>query len=260
MENAIASFEEELISFWLKNMKSQEWNYKEPILDCETANVLKNACVILQQDVHVFVNSIELLEEYIRRKTKLYYKIEDPMLAACAVISVSSKYAGDQDLKLKNIQDLLIKLTGKTYSLRKLILSEIDVLKTVDNRLALETVVDDLCTLTAKFEQESKIKATIIPCCLNVLEMIYIFRKKWFFEFKELYSMNNEAEFIFQKLICSRLFIPSAIIIFTLKQTAYNETLNINLITKDFANLCKVHIDYIMGLVSRIEDLFNKIN
>lgn len=260
MAPAIASFELELITFWLKSMENQEWNYKEPILDCETVNVLKNACTILQQDVHVFINSIELLEEYIRRKNKLYNKIEDPMLAACAAISVSSKYAGDQDLKLKNIQELLIKLTGKTYSMRKLILSEIDILKTVDNKLALETVVDDLCTLATKFENESKLKSSIIPCCLNVLEMMYIFRKKWFFEFKELYNIDNEAEFIFQKLICSRLFLPSAIIIFTLEQTPYKETLNINLVTKEFADMCKVHINYIKGLVSRIEHLLYKIN
>lgn len=260
MENTIASFEEELITEWLKNMENQEWKYKEPILDSETVNIIKNACTLLQQDIHVFINSIELLEEYIKRKNKVGNKIEDPMLAVSAVISVSSKYTGEQDLKLNNIQELLLKLTGKKYNLRQLLLSEIDILKTTDNKLALESVVNDLCTLVTKFEHEKNIQASIIPLCTSVLEMMYIFRKDWFFELKELYSINNDTLYIFEKLICSRFFLPSAIIVFSLKHSAYKDSLNISILTEEFAELCKVHIDHLRMLVSKIKQVFQKIN
>lgn len=258
MEPIIASFEEELIVEWLKNMENNEWQYKEPILDGETVGVLRNACTNLQQDIHVFVNSVEILEDYIRRNDKLGRKIDDPILTAAAIITISSKNTGEQDLKLKHIRDWLNRLTGKSYTLRDLLLREIGILKTLDNQLSLESVVDDLKTLATKFENDSKIKASIIPLCLDVLEMMYLTRKDWFSEFRDIYNVSEEALFIFQKLICSRLFIPSAIIVYTLKQTDYNDTLNINLVMEEFADMCKVHIDHLQGLVRKMKQIFQK--
>lgn len=68
MESNFAVFEKELITEWLKNMESQEREYNEPILDSETASILRNVCRALQQDTHVFLNSLEILDEYIQRK------------------------------------------------------------------------------------------------------------------------------------------------------------------------------------------------
>lgn len=260
METNIASFEEELITQWLKNMERNEWQYKEPILNSETASILRHICTSLHQDVHVFVHSVEILEEYIRRKNNEEDKIDDPVLTVSAVISISSKYKGDQDIKLKQVQDLLNKLTGKTYDLRALLLAEIEILRTIDNKLDLENIVDDLTTLASKVEHESKIKASIIPLCLDVLEMMYILRKDWFLEFKEIYSVNEEAIYIFEKLICSRFFIPSAIIVYVLKQTAYRNSLNITNIIEQLASLCKVHIDHLQGLIKKIKHILKKNN
>lgn len=256
MENTIASFEEDLIKEWLKNMETNEWQYKEPLLTSKVVGVVKNACNHLQQDIHVFVNSVEILEEYIRGCNSVGHKIEDPILTLASAITISSKYTGDQDLKLKHVQDWLQQRTGKVYTYRDLLLREIEILKTLDNKLALETIVDDLTTLAAKFEHESKIKTTIIPLCLDVLEMMYLMRRVWFFEFRKLYSVNEEALFVFEKLICSRLFVPSAIIIYTLKQTAYKDTLNLNLVITELAGLCKVHIDHLKGLVRKMKHVF----
>lgn len=254
----IANFEEELIIHWLKNMENQEWQYQEPILDSETTAVLRYACTSLQQDVHVFVNSVEILEEYIRKKNNIGHKIENPILTLSAVVSISSKYKGEQDLKLKYIQDVLKKVTGKSYELRQLLLAEIEILNTVENKLFLESVVDDLTTLATKIEHELKIKASIVPLCLNVLEIMYILRKDWFFEFKDIYSINDEALYAFKKLICSRFFIPSAIVIYALEQTAYKNSLNINLIAEQLATLCKVHTDHLQGLIMKINDFIQK--
>lgn len=258
MESKIATFEEELISDWLKDMENTEWNYKEPILDCEAVSVVRNACTSLQQDVHVFVNSVEILENYIRKCNSPRHKIADPILATAAVITVCSKNSGDQDLKLKDVQVLLNKLTGKMYTIRDLCLKEIDILKTLDNQLAIETLVDDLKTLTAKFEYESKVKASILPLCLDILEMMYITRKDWFFEFKHIYNVSEETILVFEKLMCSRLFIPSAIIVFALKQTAYDNTLNINMIMTKLADLSKVHTDHLYGFVTKLKQVFEK--
>lgn len=258
MESNIASFEEELVTDWLKNMENSEWQYKEPILDSETIGVLRNACTTLQQDIHVFVNSVEILEDYIRKNNDLRHKIDDPILTVAAVITISSKNSGDQDLKLNHVQNLLNRLTGRVYTVRDVFLKEINILKTLDNKLAIETVVDDLKTLTAKFEYESKIKVSILPLCLDILEMMYLTRKDWFFEFKEIYCVSEEALFIFEKLMCSRFFLPSAIIVFTLNQTAYRDSLNITMIMRELAALSKVHCDHLQGLVRQMKQVFQK--
>lgn len=254
----IANFEEELIIQWLRNMENQEWQYQEPILDSETTVILSHACTSLQQDIHVFVHSIEILEEYIRKKNSINHKIENPILTVSAVVSISSKYKGEQDLKLKHIQDLLRNITGKSYDLRELLLAEIEILNTIDNKLFLETVVDDLTTVATKVEHELKIKASIVPLCLDVLEVMYLMRKDWFFEFKDIYGINEETSFIFKKLVCSRFFIPSAIVVYVLEQTAYKNSLDINMIVEQLATLCKVHVDHLQGLIMKINCVFQK--
>lgn len=69
------------------------------------------------------------------------------------VALISSKYSGNQDPKLKHIQYILKNLTGKTYDLRQLYQAELEILKILDNKLFLHTIVDDL-TLCTEIEQQ----------------------------------------------------------------------------------------------------------
>lgn len=256
MDLGIASFEEDLITEWFKDMENNEWHYKEPIVNDKTAGMLRKSCTVLQQDIHVFVNSVEILEDYIRQISAIGKKIGDPVLTIAAVIAISSKNFGDQDLKIKEVQCLLNRFTGKEYSIRDMMLKEIEILNVIDNKLAIETIVNDLTTLAVKFIHDSKIRVSIVPLCLDILEKMYLTRCEWFFGFKELYVISEESLLVFQKLICSRLFIPSAIVVYALKQTAYTDSLNMNLIMEDMACLCDVHVLHLRGFVRKLKRVF----
>lgn len=257
MKPVIEKFEEELIEDWVKNMETQEWQYKEPIINSETVSVLKNVCKHLHQDIHVFVTAVELLENYIRVKFNDVQKIKDPFLSIAAAITISSKQVGDKEIKVKYVQDWLVESKGTLYNQQDILSAEMEMLNSIES-LPHETVVDDLTTLATKFEHNYKIKASILPLCLNVLEMLYLTRNEWFVEFKTLYALTKETSFIFTKLMRSRMYIPSAVIIYALKLTAYKDSFDIKLVTEDLAARCEIHVDHLCGFVRQLKKVFQR--
>ncbi|XP_074039870.1 uncharacterized protein [Leptinotarsa decemlineata] len=256
---SLSKFESELLTEWLSEMQSNEAKYKEPILDIRCSILLKEVCSMLRQDIHVFVFSINILEEYISRKTQMQQDINDPALTLMATVFISSKYIGDQDLKSKYIESVLRKISGQRVSSKTLKLKEMEILKVLDNCLPLVNDVDDLNTFIVKFEKESKIKATIIPLCMDILEMLYLTRNQWFFELKVLYTNNNEALSVFKRLMKNRLYLPMGILLYVFNHTLYTHSFDVSEITNDLSVHSQIHVDHLNALVSKIHDVIGQI-
>ncbi|KAJ8945708.1 hypothetical protein NQ314_009070 [Rhamnusium bicolor] len=250
----VNNFENDLLSDWINELQYKKGEYAEPILAPETVNLIKLACDTFNQDIHVLIMSVDILEEYIRRKNAKNEEISENVVTIAAIIFMSSKYMGEQDLKVQYIEKFLNKITGKTYFSNIIKLTEMEILSTLDNKLPVTTRVDDLNAFVTKYERECRVKATIRPLCLDILEVLYMTRDKWFFELKTVYNQNEEALDVFKSLMSSRLHLPVGILIYTLSHTYYRHSISIESIIKELMNRMQIHSDHINVLVWKIHE------
>ncbi|KAG5889963.1 hypothetical protein JTB14_020251 [Gonioctena quinquepunctata] len=256
---SLSKFESELLTEWLSDMQNNEGKYMEPILDTRCTIVMKEVCNMFKQDIHVFVFSVNILEEYLSRKAQRQQEVDDPALTLMATVFISSKYIGDQDLKSQYIESVLKKISGRRYNSKTIKLKEMEILNTLDNNLPLMNNVDDLNTFIVKFEKESKIKASISPVCLDILEMLYLTRNQWFFDLKNLYNNNQEALKVFKQLIKSRFYLPIGILIYVFKNSSYGNSFDVDVITNDLSTRSQIHVDHLNALVSKIYNVIGQI-
>ncbi|XP_044758947.1 uncharacterized protein LOC123316786 [Coccinella septempunctata] len=247
----------ELLQSWLDDMTKQLQQYKEPILEEEVVKVLKIACDTFKQDVHVFVTSIEVLEEYIRRKDKTY----DEILILATSIFISSKYTGEQiDLKAKYIVKFLQRITNVQYNFKEVVAAEIEILRTLDGSLPMSTIVDDINTIIELHVRETRLKANVRPLCLEIVQLMYLCRKTWFAELKSIYSQNEESFLVLKFLMGCRLYLPVVILITCLHLTNYKYILDIGSIISDMTCLTKIHSDHLRVCAGIIINLIQNNN
>lgn len=91
---------------WFLDLMCSGYEYKEPILEDSAACVVKRVCDFLKQDSHVFIMSVEIVEEYILQMDAIGRKIQDPLLAVGCIVLLCSKFAGEQsDIQIRNVQE-----------------------------------------------------------------------------------------------------------------------------------------------------------
>ncbi|CAG9856169.1 unnamed protein product [Phyllotreta striolata] len=251
---SLTDYESELVVEWLNKMLKCEGKYLEPILDLQSTVLMKDVCSMLKQDVHVFTFSVDTLEDYISKKSALSQEIPDPVLALVCTIFVCSKYIGEQDIKIKHLTIVLKKLTGQIYDPTAIKSAEVEILSTLNNNLPINNNVEDLKTFVAKFERECPIKVSIIPLCVEIMEMLYLTRKEWFYSLKELYVNTKEALRVFNKLIRSRFYLPIGILIYAFRNTTYSKTLSVNNMLEDFAKGSQIHVDHLNALCTKCQN------
>ncbi|XP_057666742.1 uncharacterized protein LOC130900254 [Diorhabda carinulata] len=254
----IITSESELLTDWLEEMFLNEKLYLEPQLDRATTILVKDVCNLLRHDNHVFAFSVDTLEEYIRRKAILEEEIDDPALTVVVTIFICGKVVGIQDVKIKILQNILRRMTGRNYHTNIIKQKEMEILKTFDYSLPINNDVDDLKTFISKFETQSCIRVSIISLCCEILEALYITRSHWFYSLKNMYIVSNEALEVFKKLMQSRLYLPIGILISAFRITSYKNTLNVDKILEDLANGSQIHTDHFNALISKIIEIINE--
>ncbi|KAK9883731.1 hypothetical protein WA026_001919 [Henosepilachna vigintioctopunctata] len=249
----------ELLQIWFKEMDKPLHQYEEPILEESSLKILKIACDTFKQDIHVFITSIEVLEEYIRRKLKNEETLYDEVLILATSIFISSKYTGELiDLKIKYIIKFLQKLTNVDYQYKIITATEIEILRTLGGSLPLATIVDDINTVIELHVRESRLKANVRPLCLEILQLIYICRKRWFTELKNLYCQNEDSFLVFKFLMVNRLYIPVVVLITSLHLTNYKHILDIHSVINDITQFSKIHSDHLNILAGIMINLIRK--
>ncbi|XP_060521559.1 uncharacterized protein LOC132699092 [Cylas formicarius] len=241
-----AVFENELLKKWLTDMQSEANAYQEPMLEEYTVSMIKIACNTFRQDFHVFCISADILEKYIHVKNVRGEKIKDPLLLVCAAIFVTSKYSGGgADLKLPIIGHFLKKLTGKEYDLHLIMLMEQDVLHVLNHMLPVTTQLDDFNVFLENCKKQYRLKLTIRPLCLEIMQLMYLEKKIWFNKLKQMYK--NELK-IFHDLMCSKFFLPEGILIAAFQLTHYQYILDINGMLQDLMKVTNIHPDHVLAL------------
>ncbi|XP_018568447.1 uncharacterized protein LOC108908794 [Anoplophora glabripennis] len=249
------NFENELLADWVDELKYKKGDYLEPLVCQQTIKLIKLTCTTFKQDIHVFIMSIDTLEDYIRRKNLKNEEICENALVIAAIVFMSSKYMGEQDLKVQYIEKFLTKITGKEYGKNAVKRTEMEILKTLDNKLPVITQVDDLNTFVTKYERECMIKVSIRPLCLDILEALYLTRDKWFFELKTVYIQSEEALNVFKSLMSSRFYLPVGILLYTFLHTNYENFVCIDDIIEELTNRMHIHSDHVSLLVSKIHEV-----
>lgn len=253
MEN-YNSNENYLLKMWLEDMKKTSYVYKEPILDVYAIKFIKSICHAFQQDVHVFIMSVDLLEEYIRRKHEEEF---DEILAIMIAILISNKCVGTQtNVKITNITALLLNLTGTHYTNNQIVKAELEIYQHIDNYIPITTIVDDVNTFVENFARDSQLLVDIRSLCLDILEVVYILRKEWFFDVKKMYDTKPALK-VFRNLMENKLYLPVCILISALRLTKYRNTLNINSILLKLTKITKIHSDHINILSDKITNVID---
>nr|CAI5820191.1 unnamed protein product [Callosobruchus analis]CAI5820264.1 unnamed protein product [Callosobruchus analis] len=244
----------DMLSDWLCNIQEENDEYKEPTLDKHTLNFLRLTARALKQDIRVFVSAVDILEEYICVKGET--TISHPTLVAVSSVFIACKCVGDQDLKVQHLQSYLQKVTGIVYEYNQVVSCELDIFSTLRNSVPVSNKVDDLTTFVFKFEKDTRIRAQVMPVCLDIMEMLYLTKKMWFYRFKEIYAINEEACKVFGKLMRHRLFLPICILMFVFRNTNYQHCLDVEKILQDMSEKSKIHTDHINTFITLIGDVY----
>ncbi|XP_072394489.1 uncharacterized protein [Diabrotica undecimpunctata] len=258
---SLIDVEYELLAEWLSEMLNNEGRYVEPILKTESVMLIKETCNIIKRDLHIFAYSVDILELYLEEKKSRCEEVDDPCLALMATVFLCTKFVGNQDATMHIFLRILKKFTGRRYSREVFSLKEIDVFKTLGKKLPINNSVDDLKTFVMKFEKESRIKVSVLNLSCEILEILYLTRKTWFFSLKNVYSFNQEALEVFKMLMQNRFFLPIGIMIYALKNTSYNNILDVDSILKDLSRGSSIHEDHLKMLISQIDNVVkNSLN
>uniref|UniRef100_A0A6P7FS89 Uncharacterized protein LOC114333479 n=1 Tax=Diabrotica virgifera virgifera TaxID=50390 RepID=A0A6P7FS89_DIAVI len=252
---SLTDVENELLVDWLGEMLKNEGRYVEPILETKSIMLVRETCNIIKQDLHVFAYSVDILELYLKEKKSRYEDVDDHCLTLIATVFLCTKFVGNQDTTMHIFLRMLKKFTGQKYSREVVISKEIDIFETLGKKLPINNSVDDLKTFVMKFEKESRIRGSILNLSCEILEILYLTRQTWFFSLKNVYSFNQEALEVFKMLMQNRFFLPIGIMIYALKNTSYNNILDVDNILKDLSRGSSIHEDHLNTLISQIDSV-----
>ncbi|CAH1982945.1 unnamed protein product [Acanthoscelides obtectus] len=224
----------EMLPDWVSNIQEKYDEYKEPTLHVSTLNLLRVISRSLKQDLRAFVTAIEIIEEYIRAKRGT--QINSPTLVAlCSVF-----------------------MARQTYQYNEVVLCEVDILSTLKSYVPMSNKVDDLTTFIYKFEKDTRIRADVMPICMDVMEMLYLTRRRWFYRMKEIYSTNEDSSRAFRTLMRHRLFFPICILIFVFRKTNYKHCLDVDKILRDMSKKCNIHTDHFNAHIDLIDEIYSE--
>ncbi|CAH0564054.1 unnamed protein product [Brassicogethes aeneus] len=246
----------ELLEDWFTRMALVKDEYSEPILEDSTVNFIKSICEALKLDIYVFVMAVDVLERYIETKNAKRQLIEDKMLTLSAVILICSKSNGElSDLKVTHINKVMHKLIDTTYSLKDVCKAEMDVMKTLNDKIPITTKVDEVNTFIEKYVKDGHLKANIRRLSVNILELMYLQRSKWFYDLKKHYKDSEENRKIFRLLVCSKFYLPIGILYCALNLTKYKNFLKVKQLIKEISAITRIHVDHIQILSNTIFDI-----
>ncbi|XP_044253840.1 uncharacterized protein LOC123004562 [Tribolium madens] len=256
ISNMCLENESDLLLHWFLDIGKKRDMYNEPILGENTVKFFKQICDTFEQSSHVFIMSIEVAENYLRAKISKNQKITDPLLAAVTIAFICHKCEGAlESLKIKHVVDLLFHLSQKYYNAKQVLGMEGDILITLNGKIQMTTVLDDMDVIIEKYMSESRLKGSIRPLCLNILEYVYFERKKWFKQLKEIYSQSKECMVVFQHLISSKFYIPVSVLITAIELTHYRHVLDVDTVLADVTKHTRIHEDHVRLLAAKMIEI-----
>ncbi|XP_017768822.1 PREDICTED: uncharacterized protein LOC108556973 [Nicrophorus vespilloides] len=227
--------------------------YKEPILSDFTLDKVKLFCYSLQQDTHVFLMAVDVLERYISTKNLLGLEIEDPLLYIITIIYLTGKQTGDlSGFKTETLIDLYVKLTQRLLTNGQIKTAEIDILMTLDHTLPLHTKIDDM-NLFLQYYQIPDLDVDFQPLCEEILNFYVVNSLRIFNRIKLNYMKKQEALNAFVDIYSKRLYLPIGIFLSAIKMSSRLRTiLHYKTIVLELSELSFIHEDHLNILAKEI--------
>lgn len=239
-------FDEYLLQLWFDEFKATCYTYREPILDSMTVDLIKHLCDTLKQDSHVFVMSTDVLVQYITIQNNRNVLIENQLLVIVCIIFICSKHIGEQsDLRLTIITKLYASITEQDVTIDTLKKMEIEIMTTLQYRLPLYSKVDDLKTFLTVYLKNFKLRVDIMGLCVQILDLVYIYYRRLFYELRNVYKQNSEALQAFQDMITNRLYLPCGILLCALDMTKLKHFINSDDILQELSEMCSIHHNHL---------------
>lgn len=236
---------------WILQMKINGI-YKEPKLHKEIVNIISLVCTALKQDVHVFVMSVNLLEE------RLTIHDEDMLLTILVIVFICSKTIGEQsDLKLKHLTAIYKNMTTihiNEYHVSKL---ERNIFTILLDNMPLTSEVDDLKLFYNTYMEPINLKRGTLNLCLHILQLIYVNKYNFFFDLKQSYIEINMLD-IFKNIYTSKFYLSCGIILASFMVTKYENVFDLDGIMNDFSAISEIHKDHYEILSKKIVELVNE--
>lgn len=240
----------EPLNMWIAEWK-YDYAYKEPILRKEVVKIIHLVCTALEQDAHVFIMSVDLLENYLNEE------IEDLLLIIIVIVFICSKLVGEQsELKIKHIMSIYENMTSCKIKDNIIIYTEILITNRLKNSLPLTSMIDDLKLLYSTYLEPMNLKISCLDLCVNILELIYINKYDFFYNLKKMYTDSDTLD-IFKCLMCSKLYLICGVILASLTVTKYQNFFDLEKITSDFSLISSIHKDHYLMLSKIIVELLD---
>lgn len=236
---------------WMMQMQVNQI-YKEPKLCKEIVKVIHLTCMALKQDVHVFIMSVNLLEEHLNIHDK------DLLLTILVIVFICSKTIGEQsDLKIMHLTRIYQEMTSIYIYDNQVSREERNIFGKLCNNMPIVSEVDDLKLFYNRYIEPMNLRRSILSLCLNILELIYINRYNVFMNLKQSYMEINMFE-TFKNIYSSKFYIICGIIASAFMMTKYENVFDLNGIINDFSMISEIHRDHYEILSKEIVNLIQK--
>ncbi|KAK9883735.1 hypothetical protein WA026_001923 [Henosepilachna vigintioctopunctata] len=248
----------ELLSDWLKDT-SEPHEFEEPILDDFVLQTLQFASDKFDLDVHVFILSVCIIEQYLRKRENGSVCPVDEGLILMAGLFISSKFIGGTNhLSSEDAVGFLESVTFRDYEIHMLMRSEEEILRVINFSIPSATVADHLGLLSQMYLERHKINMNLMPLCNQILQMLYVRRKKWYNELKNLYSQDEETIVAFRFLMINKFYIPAAVLLTCWHITEVNTIVDFNTAVNELQLITKIQRDHLNLAAGVILNLFEK--
>lgn len=247
----ICNNEVEPVAHWMRDLQRNK-AYREPILKKSVVNVIHLICETLEQDIHVFVLAVNLLEKC------LTAEVEDAMLVILVVVFMCSKIVGEQfELKSRHVVALYKQMTTIRIDASFIKCMEIRLLEEFQQNIPISSEVDDLKVLYTVYVKPLNLKKSLLNLAIQILELIYLNNYDFFFALKRNYERIHMLN-VFTHIVSTKLYLICGIILASFTLTKYQNCFDVDRIMSDFSAMSSIHKDHYEILTKGIVGLVQK--
>lgn len=229
--------------------------YTEPILDPYAVEFIHLMCTTLNEDRHVFVMSVDVLEKYIAINNQRQVKIEDQIITVEVIVFICSKWCGEKsEQKISNLKILYERLTEKTITNRQIKAVEREIMMALNMKLPLHSQLDDLKQFVYIFMQTVGLKIDLIEFCAQIFDVVYIHRKELFYKMKSEFA-NRYGLDLFEKLIKNKFFLISSVLICAFRLTKLENFFDVHVKTVHIGKISMLPVSDIKQIADYIYEL-----
>ena len=243
------------LSQWLHNMRIPLESYAEPILDHNAVEFIHLVCTTLNEDRHVFVMSVDVLESYIAVNNQRRVKIEDQIITVEVIAFICGKWCGEKsEQKIDNLKILYERLTEKTITHNQIRTVEREIMMALNMKLPLHSQLDDLKQFVYVFMQTVGLKIDLVEFCAQIFDVVYIHRKELFYRMKSEFVSRCRLD-LFEKIVTNKFFLIGSVLICAFRLTKLENFFDVHIKTVHISKISMLAVSDVKQIAEYIYEL-----